>query len=248
MSRNPDPKHGRWVLPLIIGVMVVLTYTFVSSLDPSTDVDGPEDGRDDPPFPTTPTSSTTTLPAEFSSFLVTLDVFEAQATSFEDEVDRINQAWEARSITFQDARNELVDLQATVALWEEEVAEASDVPAQLAESHVALVIASGDLAAAVEDIVLGLEAPDDGTLRRVAVEQFRAEITEVLDAIGGIRDTAAENSDPGSVDETGTASGDAGPVPIPGEGRESAFGLVAPPAAYEGHAPSPGSVTAGSHR
>lgn len=191
--------------------MVVLTSTFVTSLDPSTDVDGSEDGRDEPPFPTTPTSTTTTLPAEFSSFLVTLDVFEAQATSFEDEVDRINQAWEARSITFQDARNELVDLQATVALWEDEIADASDVPAPLAESHVALVVASEDLSAAVEDIVLGLEAPDDGTLRRIAVEQFRSEIADVLGAIDEIRVAADAAAEPGPVedtDETGTTSGD----------------------------------------
>jgi hypothetical protein len=195
-------------LPVIIGAMVVLTYTFVNSLDPASDADGSDDPQVDPPFPTSPTSSTTTIPAEFSSFLVTLDVFEAQATSFEDEVDRINQAWEARSLTFQDTRNQLVDLQATVALWEEEIAAAADVPAPLAEAHVGLVIAAGDLASGVEDVVLGLEAPDDGTLRRTAVQQFRNEIAEILDAIDRIRSAAAEASDPGSVDETGTTSGD----------------------------------------
>lgn len=209
VPRNPDPKHGRWILPLIIGVMVVLTYTFVNSLDPTTDVGGSEDDADEPPFPTTPTSSTTTLPAEFSSFLVTLDVFQAQATSFEDEVDRINLAWEARSITFQDARDELVDLQATVALWEDEVGGAEGVPVELAEAHVALVVAAGDLAAGVEDIVLGLEAPDDGTLRRTAVEGFRSEIADVLDAIDAIRAAAEEASTPDDTDETGTTSGDA---------------------------------------
>ena len=32
---NPDPKHGRWILPLIIVAMIVLTFTFVNSLEPA---------------------------------------------------------------------------------------------------------------------------------------------------------------------------------------------------------------------
>ena len=32
---NHDPKHGRWILPLIIVAMVVLTYTFVQALEAS---------------------------------------------------------------------------------------------------------------------------------------------------------------------------------------------------------------------
>ena len=32
---TPDPRHGRWILPLIIAAMVVLTYTFVNSLEPA---------------------------------------------------------------------------------------------------------------------------------------------------------------------------------------------------------------------
>ena len=35
MPRNPDPKHGRWILPLIILAMIVLTITFVNSLEPA---------------------------------------------------------------------------------------------------------------------------------------------------------------------------------------------------------------------
>ena len=35
VPRNPDPKHGRWILPLIILAMIVLTITFVNSLEPA---------------------------------------------------------------------------------------------------------------------------------------------------------------------------------------------------------------------
>ena len=48
-----DPKHGRWILPLIIGGMVLLTFTFVNSLEPSEGVEVTETTAE-PPFPTTP--------------------------------------------------------------------------------------------------------------------------------------------------------------------------------------------------
>ena len=189
MARN-DPKHGRWILPLIIAAMVVLTVTFVNGLDPA---DSPEGTTTvpEPPFPTTPTSSTTTLPPSLSAFMVTMDVFQTQAQGFRDEVTRINDDWEARRTTFNDTRAELVSLQQTLELWDDEVANINDVPGELAEGHVELVIETSDLAPAVEDIVLGLEAPDDGTLRRDAVNDYYAEVDDVLDAIQFIRDTAA---------------------------------------------------------
>ena len=67
-----------------------------------------------------------------------------------------------------------------------------------------LVLQSGDLGPKVEDIILGLEAPDDGTLRRVAVSQFDAEMQEVLDAITAIRRSAEA-----ATTETTEAEGDA---------------------------------------
>ena len=42
----------------------------------------------------------------------------------------------------------------------------------------------------IDDIIAGLEAPDDGTLRRTAVAEFATEIDQVLDAIEAIRETA----------------------------------------------------------
>lgn len=189
VPRNPDPKHGRWILPLIITGMVVLTFTFVNSLDPAEQEEGAAT-LPDPPFPTTPTSSTTTLPPSTAAFLVTLDVLETQARAFQEEVVRINEDWETRRITYGDTRQALIDLQGRVVDWADQVAGLPDVPPELAAGHVDLVVQAGDLGPAVEDVILGLEAPDDGTLRREALEAFNAEMEEVLDAIDDIRDTA----------------------------------------------------------
>lgn len=183
-----DPRHGRWILPLLVLAMVVLTYTFVNSLEPSSDPTGTTSAE--PPFPTDGTSSTTSLPPEIASFMVTIDIFENQATAFRDEVLQINDDWDNRRIIFAEARTSFLEVQAELEDWESAVTEVSGVPASLAEAHVNLVIEVSDLSAKVGDIVLGLEAPDDGTARRTAVAAFEVHMDEVLAAIEAIRTAA----------------------------------------------------------
>jgi hypothetical protein len=201
VSRN-DPKHGRWILPLIIGGMVVLTFTFVNSLEPTDSVEVTETTVE-PPFPTTPSSSTTTLPPDLAAFMVTVEVFETQADGFGQQVAGINDDWEARSILFNEARTRFNNVRATIELWEQQVADAAaDAPAALAETYVAFVTSTADLAPAIEDIVLGLEAPDDGTLRRTAVEMYAQEVQDVLDAIAEVRAAAEAAAAPAQTTET----------------------------------------------
>ncbi len=103
---------------------------------------------------------------------------------------RINSSWESREIQFADVRTQFLEVQADLDGWETDVAELTGVPAELAEGHVNLVIEVGDLSPKVGDIVLGLDAPDDGTLRRAAVAEFQVEADEVLAAIESIREAA----------------------------------------------------------
>lgn len=204
MTTTTDPRHGRWILPLIIGAMVVLTYTFVNSLEPAATPSGTTNA--DPPFPTDPTSATTTLPPEIAAFMVTLDIFENQANDFGERVARINSDWESRAITFAAARTAFLEIQSELDDWESSVEEVSGVPPDLAEGHVNLVIEVSDLSPKVGDIVLGLEAPDDGTLRRTAVAEFQVAVDQVLAAIQTIRDTAAGIGTPGVTTTTTTTT------------------------------------------
>jgi hypothetical protein len=183
-----DPRHGRWILPLIVVAMVVLTYTFVNSLEPASDPTGTSTAN--PPFPTDGTSSTTSLPPEIAAFLVTLDIFENQANAFKAEVIQINTDWDNRAITFAEARTKFLEAQTDLDDWENAVTEVANVPPELAAGHVNLVLQVSDLSAKVGDIVLGLEAPDDGTLRRTAVAEFGVQMDEVFAAIADIRTTA----------------------------------------------------------
>lgn len=201
---DPDPKHGRWILPLIIASMVVLTFTFVNSLEPTTQVEGPTT-QPEPPFPTEPTSPTTTLPPDVAAFFVTLDVFTNQATAFGDAVNRINDAWEDGEAEFGETRTAFLDVKDEIEQWEDEVAQVEGVPPELAELHVALVVEVADLALKMEDIVVGLEAPDDGTLRRTAVAEFKAEVEQVIAAVEAIKSAADTETTPTTTSEgTGT--------------------------------------------
>ena len=194
MPRNPDPKHGRWILPLIIVAMVALTITFVNSLEPAE-----QEAGTTTTLPPPSTTTTTTLPTDVAAFLVTLDVYENQATAFQADVAAINADWEDSQITFDDARGSFEEVRAAVTTWEDQVAAAADVPPELAEGHVELVLEVEKLAPAVEDIVAGLEAPDDGTLRRKAVLAFDDQVDAILAAIDTLRDQA---------ETTGTTAGE----------------------------------------
>jgi hypothetical protein len=201
-----DPRHGRWILPLIIVGMVVLTYTFVNSIEPAESPSGTV--PQDPPFPTTPTEPTTTLPEDVAAFMVTLDIFENQARTFLEEVIRVNFRWEERAstgVTFAETRTGFLTLQTQLRTWDSEVAQAPNVPPDLEEGHVALIVQVGDLPLKMDDIILGLEAPDDGTARRAAVAEFEVEIEQVLEAIEAIRRMAR-----GETDTTTTTAPDDG--------------------------------------
>ena len=203
VPRNPDPKHGRWILPLIIVAMIVLTITFVNSLEPAESEAGTTTT-----VPPPSTTTTTTLPLDVAAFLVTLDVYETQVNAFLGDVKGINSDWEADRV-FNAAKAGFEEARANIAAWEDEVAAAADVPAALAEAHVQLVLEVQELAPAVDDVIAGLEAPDDGELRREAMIDFENQVAAILGAIADLRDLAQQTGGPapGSSTTTSTPSG-----------------------------------------
>ncbi len=202
MPRNPDPKHGRWILPLIILAMVVLTITFVNSLEPAESEAGTTTT-----VPPPSTTTTTTLPLDVAAFLVTLDVYETQVNAFLGDVKGINTDWEAREVTIGEAQASFEEARANIAAWENEVAGAADVPASLAEAHVALVVEVAELAPRVDDIVTGLLAIDDGSMRRAAIIDFEDQVQVILDAIEDLRQLAHEPGTPTDGSTTTTTPG-----------------------------------------
>jgi len=93
-----DPKHGRWILPVVIAALIGFTYLFVTALPPAeipvgttTTVVASETTT------TAPTeTTTTTLPADIAAFLSLVDGYEATATTVANDIDDTNTAWENR--------------------------------------------------------------------------------------------------------------------------------------------------------
>jgi hypothetical protein len=122
--------------------------------------------------------------------MVTLDIIENQATAFGNQVDQINTDWETRAILFNETRTAFLEVKDQISDWESDVAQADGVPPALAAGHVELLIQVSNLAPKIDAIIVGLDAPDDGTLRRTAVAEFQTEVDQVLAAIEAIRETA----------------------------------------------------------
>jgi hypothetical protein len=191
-----DPRPGRWILPLMIVGMVVLTYTFVNSLEPA---EGPTGAPADPAFTTDPSQPGVTLPPALQQFMVTLDIFESQLNTFANEVAQTNSRWDNRDTTgqtFAETRTQFIQLQTQLRNFETDVTQAPNVPAELAAGHVELMVEVGHLHLKVQEIIVGLDAPDDGTARRTAVAEFQVEAEQVLDVIASIRRTAHGEPDP----------------------------------------------------
>jgi hypothetical protein len=202
VPRTTDPKHGRWILPLIIVAMIVLTITFVTNLEPAANEAGTTTTST-----TTTAAPTTTLAIDVAAYMVTLDLYETQVNAFLGDIQGINSDWEGRNILQDEARAQFEQVRTDITVWENEVAGAIDVPQALAEAHVQLVVEIQELAPKVEDVILGLDAPDDGTLRRTALIDFEDQVAAVLDAIDYLRDLANGTAAPDDGSTTTTTSG-----------------------------------------
>lgn len=165
-----DPKPGRWILPIIIAALIGFTYVFVNALPPA-DI-AASTTTTLPPTTTTIAQTTTssTLPIDILAFLQELDRFENVANDIQTEMDEVNNAREDGATVddtgaaFEAVKDEAQDLANQVA--------ATSVPDVFASAWPDTIAASQDLVTQAQAVIDGLRAPDDGTLRRAAVEEY----------------------------------------------------------------------------
>lgn len=181
MAVNPDPRPGRWLLPLVILGMVVFTYVFVQAL-PGAEADGDD-------LSTGASTTTTTTPVGEGSTTTTteavvldpsvqdyLDLVASQETAltgFQTEMATINGQWDAeeRTVTYPDTEAALVDLAARTRTWAQDVA-AVVAPLGLEGVHTVLSAAAAEAANAADAVVAGLQSSDTGEARRAALDSF----------------------------------------------------------------------------
>jgi hypothetical protein len=180
-----DPKHGRWILPLVIAALVGLTYSFVNALPPA---EVPLGTTTVPVTSSTapPETTTTTLPADIAAFLLLIDGYETTANEIQAGIDATNDAWETDTIAFAETLDQFTSAQTDAQTLSDSVA-ATNPPEQYATAWPEAITTAAALPTGVDAIIAGLRASDDGTLRREAVAAY-ADLTQAfIDALTTVR-------------------------------------------------------------
>lgn len=186
MAVNPDPKPGRWILPLVILGMIAFTYFFVRALpEASTDTtlapvasdtttteagDGDGDG-DDPSTSTTEAESQ--LDPETQAYLDEIDSINQELQVQRTELVTVNEAFnqDPREIEYAEAEDRF---EAIVTVTEELVTRQTDLtpPDALAANHQSLVSAIDLASDSISEALAGLRSTDEGQQRNSGVEAF----------------------------------------------------------------------------
>ena len=181
MAVNPDPKPGRWILPLVILGMIAFTYFFVSSLPegsptttlaaaPSTTV-GPDGG-------TTVPGTGTTVPGTAEAYIAELDTINESLQVLATEMVTVNDGFNAdpRTVEFDDAVSRFGVVATDTQALADQVA-ALVVPPGLETNQQALVTAIDFCAGAAQDALDGIQSTDTGELRNTAVTAYTTSAT-----------------------------------------------------------------------
>lgn len=177
MAVNPDPKPGRWILPLVILGMIAFTYFFVRELpeaSPDTTLVGqPETTTTIDTTVTTIDEGTPTLDPATQAYLDELNEINDSLQLLNTEMVAVNTGFDAdpREIEYSDAETRLETLETDAQALSDQV-DAMTVPAGLEVNHDVIKTTIRLAAGSASDALDGLQSTDTGELRRSAVESF----------------------------------------------------------------------------
>jgi len=181
-----DPKPGRWVLPIVIVALIGLTYVFVNAL-PEADVAASTTSTSSTTTTTEPASTTSsTLPTDILAFLNEVDRFDAIAQDLQTQLNDVNDAWEARDISGDEAAAGFTAVRDGAQELANQVA-ATSVPEAFQPAWPDTITTSQALVVAADAVIAGFEAPDDGTARREAVTAYNEATAAFQDQLDTVR-------------------------------------------------------------
>lgn len=182
MQPNPDPKPGRWILPVVILAMMGFAWLFINAAeDPtlsSTSTTRASAGSTTT-LPGSGTTTTTVLPADAAQYNLDITAAGIEMAGIQEEVVQTNSDWEARAIGFSVAVAEFTSLDEDVQAWRaalDTITVPTSLP-QYADFHAIMITAADEVVRTSAQIVPGLQAPDSGEARRAAVTAFNDAVT-----------------------------------------------------------------------
>ena len=199
MAVNPDPKPGRWILPLVILGMIGFTYFFVRELpeaSPDTTLVGQPTTTTVPDTSnTTPDGGDSTLDTETQVYVDELDTMNDELQLLGVEVVTVNDGFDAdpRDIPYEDTEQRLqAVVDSTQALSDR--LDALTVPAGMDVNQEALKTAMQFATLAAGDALSGLRSTDTGELRRNAVEAYTRAVEDFNTEVTNAHNAAESNA------------------------------------------------------
>ncbi len=203
MAVNPDPKPGRWILPLVILGMIAFTYFFVSSLpEASPDTTLAAGGSTTTTVPGQSPSTTGggsnggTVDGAAGAYIAELDRINGEFQVLNTELVTVNTGFDAdpREIEYDDAESRMEAVSTQAQTLSDQVA-ALTPPAGLEGNQEALAAQATLAARAASEALSGLRSTNPGELRRAAVSTFTTATTDFSTEVENAR-TAAGGTAP----------------------------------------------------
>lgn len=197
MAVNPDPKPGRWILPLVVLGMIAFTFFFIRELPEASPESTLATGTTTTTVPDGTGTTSTTVPGgpadpAAQAYIAELQAIDASLQLLRTEMVAINDGFDAepRSVEFGDAETRMESVLTDTTALADQVA-AMVVPVGLETNHQALTSAIDIAAGAAGDALEGLRSSDPGELRRAAVvaytqaaDNFNTEVSSAAAAAG----------------------------------------------------------------
>jgi hypothetical protein len=185
-----DPKHGRWILPLVVLALVAFTYTFVNNLPAAetkattTVAAETTTTTAEPPEETT----TTTLPPEIVTFVATADALAATGVDLRSQANTIND--EYPDTTGYGATRDLMSaLRVDTASLVEEVG-AVELPEAAVEEWSDVTTSAAAMQKAADDMFDGLVNTAGSEKRLAALEDYNIAAATFDQAIDAAQESA----------------------------------------------------------
>jgi len=193
---NSDPKPGRLILPLVLIGMIATTFTFVNRVVennnlevlPDINIENEIQEENLDTVDSTTTSTTTTLPEDYVSYLEEITAERIIAITLGSEVLQANTNWDEKTVTYQEAKQEFDSF---INKWNEFVQTISEPGppsnyANLVKNHDELITLVNLVYEDTIELKEGLESSDTGERRSAALDSFNNNLDQLTAKISEI--------------------------------------------------------------
>lgn len=192
---NPDPKPGRWILPLVVAGMVAFTFFFLQQLPASEPIDDEDPGTAASSSTTSSTvaiTTTTTQPLDpaVAAYTDSITAAQTEMAEIDGELQGIHNAFNERAIDFNTARDRVDALITRTATWVQSVNDITTPSPDLDTTKTVLAESASALADVLDDYRAGLVSSDTGQARSAAYDAWQATVPAFEDAANAAKAAA----------------------------------------------------------